>query len=112
MDNSKRMCYTCFPGKQYIGKFIFAKVEWIMEKESKIIVGFKTVILGLCLYIIELLSLPIFGILQKMQTNGDGFYSDFWKYAGAQPYPAIFILTGIVIVLGIAFIIWGYKDKK
>lgn len=83
-----------------------------MEKESKIIVGFKTVVLGLCLYIIELLSLPVFGILQKMQTNGDGFYSDFWKYAGVRPYPVIFILTGIVIVLGIALIILGYKDKK
>ncbi|MFR7639862.1 hypothetical protein [uncultured Allobaculum sp.] len=83
-----------------------------MEKESKIIVGFKTVVLGLCLYIIELLSLPVFGILQKMQTNGDGFYSDFWKYAGVQPYPVIFILTGIMIVLGIALIILGYKDKK
>lgn len=83
-----------------------------MEKESKIIVGFKTVVLGLCLYIIELLSLPVFGILQKMQTNSDGFYSDFWKYAGVQPYPVIFILTGIVIVLGIALIILGYKDKK
>lgn len=83
-----------------------------MEKESKIIVGFKTVVLGLCLYIIELLSLPVFGILQKMQTTGDGFYSDFWKYAGVQPYPVIFILTGIVIVLGIALIILGYKDKK
>lgn len=83
-----------------------------MEKESKIIVGFKTVVLGLCLYIIELLSLPVFGILQKMQTSGDGFYSDFWKYAGVQPYPVIFILTGIVIVLGIALIILGYKDKK
>ena len=47
-----------------------------------------------------------------MQTNGDGFYSDFWKYAGVQPYPVIFILTGIVIVLGIALIILGYKDKK
>ena len=83
-----------------------------MEKESKIIIGFKTVVLGLCLYIIELLSLPIFGTLHKMQTNGDGFYTDFWKYAGKQPYPAIFILTGIVIVLGVAFIILGYKDKK
>ncbi|UNT93254.1 hypothetical protein [Allobaculum sp. Allo2] len=44
-----------------------------MEKESKIIVGFKTVVLGLCLYIIELLSLPVFGILQKCRQTAMGF---------------------------------------
>ena len=75
-------------------------------------IGFKTVILGLCLYIVELLSLPVFGTLQKIQTGGDCFYSDFWLYAGKQPYPIIFIITGIVIVLGIAFIICSYKEKK
>lgn len=83
-----------------------------MEKDRKIIIGFKTIILGLCLYIVELLFLPIFGAFQKAQVSGDGFYSDFWMYAGKQPYPLIFVLTGIIIVLGIAFIIWGYKGKK
>lgn len=82
-----------------------------MDKE-KIKIGFKTVILGLCLYIVELLSLPVFGTLQKIQTGGDRFYSDFWLYAEKQPYPIIFIITGIVIVLGIALIFWGYKEKK
>lgn len=80
--------------------------------DNKIIFGFKTIILGLCLYIVELLSLPIFGALQKAQVSGVGFYSDFWKYAGEQPYPIIFILTAVIIVMGVAFVFWGLKEKK
>ncbi|MEY8387601.1 hypothetical protein AALC17_09955 [Oscillospiraceae bacterium 38-13] len=83
-----------------------------MEMDRKIIVGFKTIVLGLCLYVIELLSLPVFGTLQKAQVNGDGFYSDFWKYAGEPPYPIIFVLTGIIVVLGIVLAFLGYKGKK
>ena len=83
-----------------------------MEMDRKIIVGFKTIVLGLCLYVIELLSLPVFGTLQKAQVNGNGFYSDFWKYAGEQPYPIIFVLTGIIVVLGIVLAFLGYKGKK
>lgn len=83
-----------------------------MEMDRKIIVGFKTIILGLCLYVTELLSLPVFGVLHKAQVNGDGFYSDFWKYAEKQPYPTIFVLTGIIVVLGAVFVILGYKEKK
>ena len=83
-----------------------------MEKDKKIMIGYKTIILGLCLYIVELLYLPVFGALQKTQVSGNGFYYDFWKYTGQQPYPIIFLLTGIIIVMGIAFIIWGYKEKK
>ena len=65
-----------------------------MEKDKKIMIGYKTIILGLCLYIVELLYLPVFGALQKTQVSGNGFYSDFWKYTGQQPYPIIFLLTG------------------
>ena len=75
------------------------------------IVGFKTVILGLSFYIVELLSLPIFGTLQKLQVSGDGFHSDFLRYAGEQPYPIIFILTGIIIILGIDLMVSGYRGK-
>ena len=83
-----------------------------MEMDRKIIVGFKTIVLGLCLYVIELLSLPVFGTLQKVQVNGNGFYSDFWKYAREQPYPIIFVLTGIIVVLGIVLVFLGDKEKK
>ena len=80
--------------------------------DRKVIVGFKTIILGLCLYVIELLFRPIFGALQKAQVSGDGFYSDFWRYTGEQPYPIIFVLTGIILVLGIVFMVLGYKEEK
>lgn len=83
-----------------------------MDSDKKIIVGFKTVVLGLCLYIVELLSLPVFGALQKAQTGGSGFYSDFWAYAGELPYPVIFALTGLIIALGAAFLFWGCREKK
>lgn len=83
-----------------------------MEKDRKIIVGFKTIVLGLCLYVIELMYLPVFGILQKAQVSGDGFFLDFWKYTGEQPYPVIFILTGIIVALGIAFMVLGYREKR
>lgn len=83
-----------------------------MEKDRKIIIGFKAVIWGLSLYIAELLSLPLFGTLQKAQVDRNGFHSDFWAYAGEQPYPTVFILTGVIIVLGTALIILGYKEKK
>lgn len=81
-------------------------------KDSKIIVGVKTVILGLSFYIIELLLLPVFGALQKAQVGGQGFYTDFMRYAEEQPYPIIFILTAAIIVIGIALIVWGLREKK
>lgn len=83
-----------------------------MEKDRKIIDGFKPIVLGLCLYVIELMYLPVFGILQKAQVSGDGFFLDFWKYTGEQPYPVIFILTGIIVALGIAFMVLGYREKR
>ena len=83
-----------------------------MEKDRKVIIGFKTIIWGLSLYIVELLALPVFGRLQKAQVDGNGFHSDFWAYAGEQPYPTVFILTGVIIVLGAAFMILGCKGRS
>lgn len=80
--------------------------------ERQIIIGFKTVILGLCLYIVELLFLPIFGHFQKLQVSAQGFQSNFIEYASYQPYPLIFILTGIIVIIGIAFITLGYREMK
>ena len=58
-----------------------------MEMDRKIIVGFKTIVLGLCLYVIELLSLPVFGTLQKAQVNGDGFILIFGSMRGNNLIP-------------------------
>jgi hypothetical protein len=87
-------------------------MEKISFGERKMIVGFKTIILGLLLYIVELLLLPVFGTLQKIQVNGQGFHSDFWKYTGEQPYPIILILTGIIILMGASLFSMGYKEMK
>jgi len=84
-----------------------------MEKSGgKFIVGFKTVILGLCLYILEFLTLPVFGTLQKLQVDAQSFHSDFWEYAGEQPYPIIFALTGIIVVLGAFLMISGWISDR
>lgn len=88
----------------------FMKKEDLSERQ--IIIGFKTVVLGLCLYIIELLSLPIFGYLQKLQVSGQGFYSDFIKYMSKQPYPLIFTITGAIVIMGIIFMFLGFEGKK
>lgn len=79
--------------------------------ERQMILGFKTIVLGICLYIVELLLLPVFGVLQKMHVHGDGYYSKFWKYTGKQPYPTILMLTGIIVIMGIALFIKGYKER-
>ena len=81
-------------------------------KEKQIIIGFKTIILGLCLYIFELLSLPIFGSLQKIQVNGQGYIAKFMDYASIQPYPLIFAITGIIILMGAIFIGLGYRGEN
>ncbi|MDN5298482.1 MAG: hypothetical protein PWP51_1035 [Clostridiales bacterium] len=87
-----------------------------MQKENfserKIIIGFKTIILGISLYIIELMLLPVFGFLQKEQVNGNGFYTEFWRYTGEQPYPIIFFLTGIVVLMGVILLYMGINDKR
>lgn len=87
-----------------------------MSKEDfharQILMGFKTIVLGLCLFIVELLSLPIFGNLQRIQVSGSGFYADFMLYASQQPYPLIFTITGIIVIMGMVWIGLGYRGKK
>ncbi len=34
------------------------------------------------------------------------------KYASEQPYPIIFILTALIIVIGVVLIVWGLIEKK
>lgn len=81
-------------------------------KDNKIIFGVKVCLLGLSFYVMEFLFLPVFGALQKAQVDGQGFSTDFMQYARTQPYPIIFILTAVIVVIGIALIIWGLREKK
>lgn len=79
---------------------------------KQITIGFMTVVAGLIMFVLEFMFLPIFGTMQKAQVNGQGFYSDFMKYAKVQPMPAIFAVTFILIIIGIAFMLKGYFYKK
>lgn len=79
---------------------------------KQITMGFKTVVTGLIMLVLEFLFLPFLGTMQKAQVNGQGFYSDFIRYAAYPPMPAIFKLTGAVIAAGLCFILIGYLSKK
>jgi transcriptional regulator with XRE-family HTH domain len=79
---------------------------------KQITIGFRTIITGLIMLVLEFLFLPILGTMQKAQVNGQGFYTDFIKYASYQPMPIIFMLTTAVIVAGLCFILIGYSYKK
>lgn len=74
--------------------------------------GFKTIVVGLVMLVLEYMFLPIFGSIQKAHVNGQGFYSDFIKYAGMQPMPIIFTITAAIIVVGIIFMVLGLYNKK
>lgn len=79
---------------------------------KQINLGFKTIVAGLIMLVLEFMFLPVFGILQKAHVNGSGFYSAFIKYAGMQPMPIIFGITVAIIVVGIAFLTLGLYSKK
>ncbi len=74
--------------------------------------GFKTVVAGLIMLVLEFMFLPVFGALQKAHVDGQGFYSDFIKYAQMQPMPIIYGITIAVIVVGVVFISFGLYSKK
>ncbi|AFM00947.1 putative transcriptional regulator [Desulfitobacterium dehalogenans ATCC 51507] len=75
-------------------------------------IGFKTIIIGLIMLVLEFMFLPILGTMQKAHVDGQGFYSDFMKYAGMQPMPLIFMLTAMIILIGIFFLLKGLMHKK
>lgn len=79
---------------------------------KQITMGFRTVVAGLIMFVLEFMFLPIFGTMQKAQVNGQGFYTDFMRYAKVQPMPAIFTVTSFLIIIGIAFLLKGYFYKK
>lgn len=67
---------------------------------------------GLVLLALEFMFLPTFGTMQKAHVDGQGFYSDFMKYAKMQPMPTIFALTGLVVAAGLVFLFKGLWDKR
>lgn len=79
---------------------------------SLIKIGIKTTILGTVLIVLECLFLPVLAIIQKSQVNGQGFYTDFMDYISVQPMPIIYILTIIIICVGIFLVFWGSRRKR
>lgn len=91
---------------------ILIEVAKLNLAHRQITMGIQTVIVGLIMFILEYMFLPVLGSIQKEQVAGQGFYSDFIKYAGVQPMPTIFTFTGILVIVGIILIVKGYVDKK
>jgi len=78
----------------------------------QILLGIITMLVGLLLWIAELLFLPVFGLIQKTQVNGQGFYLHFMDYIHVQPMPILFSLTGIIFLTGALIFGIGFKKKK
>ena len=70
-------------------------------KDKLFVTGLRTILLGIVLYIIELMFLPLFANWQKNLVDGQGFYTDIMEYTKMQPYPLIFVLTGLIVAIGI-----------
>lgn len=77
----------------------------------EILAGFLTAMVGLVLLALEFMFLPTFGAMQKAQVNGQGFYTDFMRYAQMQPMPTIFTITGLVVAAGTLLLLKGLWDK-
>ena len=70
-------------------------------KDKLFITGYKTIIMGIVLFIAEFMSLPVFARLHKELVNGQGFYTEIMKYTKMQPYPIIFSFTLVIVILGV-----------
>lgn len=77
----------------------------------EILAGFLTAMVGLVLLALEFMFLPTLGAMQKAQVNGQGFYTDFMRYAQMQPMPTIFTITGVVVAAGTLLLLKGLWDK-
>lgn len=81
-------------------------------EEQRTIQGFKTIILGCCLLVLEFLFLPIYSYIELLRTGGDGTFRNCLEYAGIQPMPIVFFITGIIITLGIVLLVSGLIQEK
>ena len=91
---------------------VLERVTKLNHAQQKMSAGFRTAAVGLILLALEYLFLPIFGAIQKAHVAGQGFYTDFMKYAHMQPMPTVFFLTALVILLGTALFLLGLWEKK
>ncbi len=75
-------------------------------------IGATAIIIGLILFVLEFMFLPLFGSLHRAHVNGQGYYQNFMDYTKVQPMPTIFTVTGILIFVGLLLFIKGYIDKR
>lgn len=78
----------------------------------QIIIGVKTLVLGLVMLVLEFLFLPVFGMIQKEHVNGQGFYTEFMRYASMQPMPMVFSITIVIGLIGTLCLLKGYFYRK
>ena len=91
---------------------VLKQLAGINVAQRLINIGATAVIIGLILFVLEFMFLPLFGSLQRNHVNGQGYFTDFMEYANVQPMPTIFTITGILIFIGLVLFIKGYVDKK
>lgn len=82
------------------------------QLRNEITMGVRTVVIGLIMFVLELMYLPLLGMMHKIHVNGDGYYSDFMEYTKFQPMPTIFMITSLIILIGIALVLKGYFEKR
>jgi transcriptional regulator with XRE-family HTH domain len=77
-------------------------------------IGWITAPAGVVLLIIELLSLYYIKRMEIASAilRGSGYRPDTWYYAVQFPMSAIFIITGIVILIGIGISLYSLHRQK
>jgi hypothetical protein len=72
-------------------------------------------VLRILLAALSLFFLPVYGTMQKAQVDGQGFYSDFMRYADKPPMSILFLLSGVLVLAGAALavqaVLRGRKTK-
>lgn len=89
-----------------------AQVVKMNLANKQITMGFRTVITGLIMLVLEFLFLPVLGMIQKAHVHGNGYYTEFIEYAAYPPMPAVFTITAGIIITGICFVLIGHSAKR
>lgn len=96
LKNSCSKCETDAPGQ--IGEGRLEKIAASNAANRQRAMGFKTIILGLVMLVLELMFLPVF--------------VEFIQYAGMQPMPLVFSCTGLIILVGVYFLVQGLRNQQ
>ncbi|MGE5496020.1 MAG: helix-turn-helix domain-containing protein [Burkholderiales bacterium] len=83
-------------------------------KKRQFTIGWITAIAGLVLLAAEFLLLLIVRNAEQQFAvrTGSGWYSDIMHYAGTQPMTTVFIITGVIIFLGVCMTVFGLVRRR